>query len=419
MAIKQRTKSLSVRKSDLSDTFFQLQVLNGKELVDAKFPAFAEKIAKSGHSSLKPLPLEIFQLNIGKLCNQTCTHCHVDAGPDKKKENMSRENLEKCLDIIASVPSIHTVDITGGAPEMHPHFRWFTEACYQLGKKVIDRCNLTIIVANKKYHDLPEFFRANQVHLISSLPYFSKSRTDDQRGDGVFDDSIKALQMLNEAGYGKEGTGLILDLVYNPSGAFLPANQSVLEAEFKRQLKKRYDIDFNHLFAITNLPISRFLDYLLESGNYQEYMQKLVDAFNPATIEGLMCRNTISVSWDGYLYDCDFNQMLDLKVATPNGRHKSRFEVATLTEQYIEQERDIKDIAAISAVSMPNLWPGEISYSTNTAMAVRPERAPVVSGRWCILSCCSLLFAHCYLLSVLCTLHFARATLLNGLCPFS
>lgn len=335
MAIKQKTKSLSARKEDLSDTFFQLQVLNGKELVDAKFPSFAQKISDAGHPVLRPIPMEIFQINIGKLCNQTCSHCHVDAGPDKKEENMSRETLERCLEIIASVPSIKTVDITGGAPEMNPHFRWFVEECTKLGKQVIDRCNLTIIMANKKYHDLPAFFAKHKVQVVSSLPYFSKSRTDSQRGDGVFEDSIKALKMLNEVGYGVEGSGLTLDLVYNPSGAFLPSGQVELESEFKRQLKRRYDIVFNHLFAITNLPISRFLEYLIQSGNYEEYMQLLVEAYNPGTIDGLMCRNTISVSWDGYLYDCDFNQMLDLKVATKNARHINDFDVEELSQRNI------------------------------------------------------------------------------------
>ncbi|MFK7935975.1 MAG: arsenosugar biosynthesis radical SAM (seleno)protein ArsS [Saprospiraceae bacterium] len=335
MAIKQKTKSLSVRESNLSDTFFQLQVLNGKELVDANFPNFNEKVANLGYRPLKPVNIETFQLNIGKLCNQTCAHCHVDAGPDKKRENMSREDLEICLDIIQRTPSIKNVDITGGAPEMHPHFRWFVEECVKAGKKVMDRCNLTIIRANKKYYDLPEFLKANNVHVISSLPYFSKTRTDSQRGDGVFNDSIEALQMLNEVGYGKEGTGLQLDLVFNPSGAFLPGDQMTLEAEFKRQLKRRYDIVFNNLFAITNLPISRFLDYLLETDNYEEYMEKLVEAFNPATVEGLMCRNTVSVSWDGYIHDCDFNQMLDLKVAIKGSQHIRDFNEKALLERNI------------------------------------------------------------------------------------
>ncbi|MFT5165406.1 MAG: radical SAM/Cys-rich protein [Saprospiraceae bacterium] len=335
MAIKQKTKSLSATANKLSDTFFQLQVLNGKEVVDAKFPGFAGKIAEAGYQVLKPVPVEIFQLNIGKLCNQTCAHCHVDAGPDKKEENMSKETLEKCLKIIASVSTITTVDITGGAPEMHPHFRWFVAECSKLGKQVIDRCNLTIIVANKKYHDMPEFLAEHRVQVVSSLPYFSKSRTDSQRGDGVFEDSIKALKMLNAVGYGKEGTGLILDLVYNPSGAFLPSSQEQLEGEFKRQLKRKYDIEFNSLYAITNLPISRFLDYLIQTNNYEEYMQLLVEAYNPATIMGLMCRNTISVSWDGYVYDCDFNQMLDLKVAVKDSQTLDTFDIEKLNNRNI------------------------------------------------------------------------------------
>lgn len=334
MGVKQKSKSLKSRGTDLSSSFYQLDVLNGKEITDAKFPNFSEKVHNLGYRPLKPQDLEIFQLNIGKLCNQTCAHCHVDAGPDRKEENMDKATLQQCLEIIAAIPTIKTVDITGGAPEMNPHFKWFVEECTKLGKKVMNRCNLTIIMANKKYQELPEFFKQHQVHLISSLPYFSKRRTDSQRGDGVFEDSIKALQLLNEVGYGKENTGLTLDLVYNPSGAFLPASQETLEAEFKRQLKRKYNIDFNSLFAITNLPISRFLDYLIQTGNYEEYMEKLVGAFNPATVEGLMCRNTISVSWDGYLYDCDFNQMLDLKV-NGGSKHISEFDINALNERAI------------------------------------------------------------------------------------
>lgn len=314
MAIKQRTKSLTARGSDLSDTMVQLQVLSGKDIDDAKFEPFGKKLGTMGYAPLKATQVEVFQLNIGKLCNQTCAHCHVDAGPDKRVENMDRPTLERCLEIIAATPTIRLVDITGGAPEMNAHFRWFVEECTKLGKEVINRCNLTIIRANKKYHDLPEFFKKNKVHVVSSLPYFSAKKTDSQRGDGVFEDSIKALQMLNEVGYGMPGTGLKLDLVFNPSGAYLPGDQKTLEAEFKRQLSRKYNIEFNELFAITNLPVARFLDYLVESGNYAEYMEKLVGAFNPATVEGLMCRSMVSVSWDGYLYDCDFNQMLELPI---------------------------------------------------------------------------------------------------------
>lgn len=335
MAIKQKGKSLKSRGTDLSNTFFQLNVLNGKEVFDDQFELFQNKIATDGWTNLKPSTIEIFQLNIGKLCNQTCSHCHVDAGPDRKEENMDRATLEKCLEIITSLPDVKIVDITGGAPEMNPHFRWFVESCTKLGKQVIDRCNLTILVANPKYHDLPEFFAANKVQVVSSLPYFSKSRTDSQRGDGVFEDSIKALKMLNEVGYGKEGTGLQLDLVYNPSGAFLPGSQETLQSEFKRQLKRKFEIEFNNLFAITNLPISRFLDYLIESDNYQDYMQLLIDNYNPSTIDGLMCRNTISVSWDGFIYDCDFNQMLDLKVAAKNSTHINDFDIEELKNRSI------------------------------------------------------------------------------------
>ncbi|MFT4663089.1 MAG: radical SAM/Cys-rich protein [Ulvibacter sp.] len=336
MAIKQKGKSLKSRGTDLSDSFFQLNVLNGKELVDDQFPSFAGKIQDAGwDKGLIPSKTEIFQLNIGKLCNQTCSHCHVDAGPDRKVENMSKETLEKCLEMIAALPDVHTVDITGGAPEMNAHFRWFVTECTRMGKKVIDRCNLTIIMANPKYRNLPQFFADNKVQVVSSLPYFSKTRTDSQRGDGVFEDSIKALKLLNEVGYGMEGTGLILDLVYNPSGAFLPASQESLQAEFKRQLSRKYNIEFNSLYAITNLPVSRFLDYLIESDNYKDYMQALIEAYNPGTIDGLMCRNTLSVSWDGFIYDCDFNQMLDLKLATDNVQHLDDYDLEAIKNRKV------------------------------------------------------------------------------------
>ncbi|MFZ4544644.1 MAG: arsenosugar biosynthesis radical SAM (seleno)protein ArsS [Saprospiraceae bacterium] len=336
MSIHQKTKSLSSKGSQLSNTFYQLEVLNGNSLVEAHFPPFALKAADAGFFPMRPARIEVFQINIGKLCNQTCAHCHVDAGPDKKVENMSKATLEKCLAILTAT-DIPTVDITGGAPEMNAHFRWFVEECRKLGKNVIVRCNLTIIQANKKYHDLPDFFAKNQIQVVSSLPYFSKVRTDAQRGDGVFEDSIKALQLLNAVGYGVEGSGLTLDLVYNPSGAFLPGHQEELEREFKSQLLRRYQIVFNQLFVITNMPISRFLDYLLESDNYEEYMQSLVSAFNPAVVQSVMCRTMISVSWDGYLYDCDFNQMLDLKINSSDGKrpHLDDFDMEHIENRVI------------------------------------------------------------------------------------
>ena len=332
MSIKQAGKSLQSRHSPLADTFYQLEVLNAHETPAEDHFSFIASLTKAGYESLKPARIEILQVNVGKLCNQTCAHCHVDAGPDRK-EVMTIELLQKCLEVIERY-AIPSVDITGGAPELNPHFRWFVTECKKLGCHIINRCNLTIIVSNPKYHDLPDFFATHQVQLICSLPHFSKLRTDHQRGDGVFNDSIRAIQMLNQVGYGIEGSELILDLVHNPSGAFLPSDQYTLELEFKRQLDRKYGIVFNHLYTITNLPISRFLDFLLESGNYQDYMQALVKAFNPATIQSLMCRNTVSVSWDGYLYDCDFNQMLDLKIASPKN-HINEFDAAALSARTI------------------------------------------------------------------------------------
>lgn len=244
------------------------------------------------------------------MCNQVCAHCHVDAGPDRK-EIMTKETMIQCLEALKGAP-IETVDLTGGAPEMNPHFRWFVEELSALGKKVIVRCNLTIILANPKYYDLPDFFAQHKVNVVSSLPYFNARRTDAQRGDGVFEKSIKALQMLNKAGYAREESELKLDLVYNPAGAFLPGDQKSLETQFKQKLGA-FGVAFNELFCITNLPISRFLEYLVNAGKYEEYMQELVAAFNPVAALHVMCRTTISVGWDGKLYDCDFNQMLEMQ----------------------------------------------------------------------------------------------------------
>ncbi len=326
-------KTLKRQEHQLADSFIQLQVLNRATQQGTQFPAFAQKLKQSGLFPYKPTGITIFQMNLGKMCNQVCKHCHVDAGPDRR-EIMTRATMEECLTALAG-SKISVVDITGGAPEMNPDFRWLVEQLTLLGKKVMVRCNLTIILANKKYHDLPEFYKKHQVHVVSSLPYFTAARTNAQRGDGVFEDSIKALQMLNAVGYGQEGSGLEIDLVYNPSGAFLPGNQSSLQNEFKKKLKQGYNIVFNNLFAITNLPISRFLDYLIESNNYDGYMEKLVNAYNPTAAANAMCRNTLSVGWDGYLYDCDFNQMLDLKVSTPGSQHISQFDLEALNNRSI------------------------------------------------------------------------------------
>lgn len=308
--MKLATQTLQKTKNALSSTERQIQVLSDHASVG--IPAFGQRLLEIGLLPLKPTGIDILQINVGKMCNQVCKHCHVDAGPDRK-EIMTKETMQLCLDALNG-SSVTTVDLTGGAPEMNPNFRWFVEELSALGKQIIVRCNLTIILANPKYHDLPEFFKKHWVNVVSSLPYFTARRTDAQRGDGVFEQSINALQMLNDVGYGIKGSRLQLDLVYNPSGAFLPDDQEGLEATFKQKLQDLYQIQFNNLFAITNLPVSRFLDYLINSEKYQEYMEELANAFNPAAAMAVMCRNTISVSWDGYLYDCDFNQMLDLKL---------------------------------------------------------------------------------------------------------
>ena len=324
-------KSLKVLQHPLSKSINQLDILESDP--QNRHPRFKDKVATLGMFPLKPADIEIFQINVGKMCNQVCKHCHVDAGPDRK-EIMTRETMELCLEILKT-SAFKTVDLTGGAPEMNPDFRWFVEEIKALGKHIIVRCNLTIILANKRFHDLPDFFKKHQIEIVSSLPSFTQDRTDRQRGDGVFDDSIKALQLLNSVGYGMNGTGLILNLVYNPAGAFLPPDQVALEREYKAELEKRYGISFNNLFAITNMPISRYLDYLLNTGNYDKYMDKLIEAFNPAAVKNVMCRNTISVSWDGYIYDCDFNQMLDLKVSCQDSQHLSTFHAASISDRNI------------------------------------------------------------------------------------
>lgn len=326
-------KSLHSRHSELANSYFQLKVLNNNSIESHEEIKFTAKLKESNLLPLKPTKLEIFQINVGKMCNQVCKHCHVDAGPDRK-EIMSRDTMLLCLDAIKK-SGAKTVDLTGGAPEMNPDFRWFIQEIKKLDiGKIIVRCNLTIILANKKYNDLPEFFKAHNIEVVSSLPYFTAVRTDAQRGLGVFEKSIKALQMLNDVGYGKADTGLIINLVYNPSGAFLPPAQQALELDYKTKLKTNYNIDFNSLLAITNLPISRFLEYLLESKNYDSYMEKLINAYNPVAAANVMCRNTISVGWDGAIYDCDFNQMLDLKVASPIN-HISNFNVDELQNRNI------------------------------------------------------------------------------------
>jgi radical SAM/Cys-rich protein len=326
-------KSLHAQHHALADSAFQLTVLNPAEAEGAAFTPFAARLRETGLLPLRPTGMTVLQVNVGKMCNQTCRHCHVDAGPDRT-EIMTRATMQLCLDALVQT-DIPVVDLTGGAPEMNPDFRWFVEQIAALGRQIIVRCNLTIIVANPKYHDLPAFFARHGVRVVSSLPHFAAARTDAQRGEGVFGRSIRALHLLNEVGYGVDGAGLVLDLVYNPAGAFLPGSQLGLEREFRQRLTREHQVSFNNLLTITNLPISRFLDYLLESGNYAMYMDKLVQAYNPAAAANVMCRSTLSVGWDGQLYDCDFNQMLDLTVAGKAPRHIRDFDEAALNVRSI------------------------------------------------------------------------------------
>jgi radical SAM/Cys-rich protein len=327
-------KSLKAQQHALANPEEELFILENELPVGLR--SFSQHLEQIGLFPLSPTSLEIFQMNLGKMCNQVCKHCHVDAGPDRK-EIMSKETMIQCLDILRVEKSIHTVDLTGGAPEMNPDFRWLVSEIRKVRPdlSILVRCNLTIILANPKFHDLPDFFKENGVEVVSSLPYFTAMKTDAQRGDGVFEKSIEALKRLNSVGYGVEGTGLIINLVYNPSGAFLPGSQSELDGEFKKKLWDKFQIRFNSLFTITNLPISRFLEYLQRSGNFDSYMEKLISAFNPVAAAGVMCRNTLSIGWDGYLYDCDFNQMLELKVDLQGHQHVSDWNSNALAKRSI------------------------------------------------------------------------------------
>lgn len=327
-------KSLKSSQNKLADKSNQLLQLSSGKFSTGEWEKFSTKLTACKQFPLSPSGIEIFQVNIGYMCNQTCKHCHVDAGPDRK-EIMTIETMKECLSVLAQY-KFKTLDITGGAPEMNPDFRWFVTEAKKIGvEEIIVRCNLTIILANQKYHDLPQFFKENKIRVISSLPFYNSDKTNRQRGDGVFEKSVKALQMLNAVGYGKKDSDLILDLVYNPAGAFLPGAQETLEKEFKRVLKEDYDIDFNYLFTITNMPVSRFLDFLIQSGNYESYMEKLITSFNPATVDGLMCKNTISVGYDGQLFDCDFNQQLELNTEKSAGQHISDFNLEKLNKRKI------------------------------------------------------------------------------------
>lgn len=290
----------------------KLQVKKLTELAaEEELISFKDRLETSGLSPLLSTGITTLQINVGRVCNQSCKHCHVNAGP-RRKESMGREIFEQCLAVLDN-SDISIVDITGGAPEMNPHFRWFVEEVSRRGQHIIDRCNLTILI-EPEYDYLTDFLAEHKVEIVASLPALTKSQTDAQRGEAVFERSIEAMKRLNSVGFGVEGSGLDLNLVTNPVGAFLPGSQASTEARWKRELKKKHGVTFDNLFSMTNMPIGRFLTFLQQRGILKSYMQKLINSYNPHAADNVMCRYMISVDYQGYMYDCDFNQMLGLTV---------------------------------------------------------------------------------------------------------
>jgi radical SAM/Cys-rich protein len=327
--------TLARRHSPLALPEAQLATVAAAEIRDPLRADFDLHLARAGLHPLRATGIEIFQLNVGKVCNQTCGHCHVDAGPERV-ESMTRETAELAMRVLAAT-DIPTVDITGGAPELNPSFEYLVEESRRLGRNVIDRCNLTVLLAPRLEH-LPDFLARHEVKVIASLPHYRALATDRQRGAGVFERSIEALRRLNAVGYGRGGT-LKLALVTNPVGAFLPGSQRSLEAEWKRELGRLHGVRFDELYTITNMPISRFLDWLVESGNLEDYLALLVRSFNPSAARGVMCRTTLSVGWNGRLYDCDFNQMLDLELGFGAPAQLASFDLAALATRRIRTAR--------------------------------------------------------------------------------
>ncbi len=324
------------KQSPLADPRAQIARLARVEVSGEHGADFDRHLETAGLHPLTATGIEVFQINVGRMCNQTCAHCHVDAGPERV-ETMTRATAERCMQVLAAT-DIPTVDITGGAPEMCPEFRYLVEESRRLGRRVIERSNLTILVA-QPFADLPEFLARNEVEVVCSLPHYRRLNTDRQRGDGVFELSIEALKRLNAKGYGQPGSGLRLVLVANPVGAFLPSGQVALEAEWKRELLRLHGIVFDELYTITNMPINRYLEWLETSGNLDDYLRTLVSAFNPVAAASVMCRNTLSVGWDGRLFDCDFNQMLDLEIGFGAPRHLDDFDLSRLDTRRIATGR--------------------------------------------------------------------------------
>jgi len=312
-----RTTTLRSRGSPLVAPTNQIRTLESVDLARHAFGGdFGKAIEGCTDVGLRADSIEIFQINLGKLCNMTCRHCHVDAGPDRWQEVMDRDTVDACLRALDRTAA-HTVDLTGGAPELNPHFRYLVEQCVRRDKHVIDRCNLTVLLLSRNA-DLPEWLAERGVEVVCSLPNFRRRNTDAQRGEGTYEKSIEALRRLNAAGYGQGDPKRTLTLMVNPIGAVLTGDQCSMQREWQRGLERNHGVTFDRLIALNNMPISRFLEWLEDSGNLDRYMELLVSSFNPSTVAGLMCRNTLSISWNGTVYDCDFNQMLDLK-ARVNG----------------------------------------------------------------------------------------------------
>ncbi len=326
--------SLRWRQSPLASAVEQLRVL-GK--IDLQKDGRQVEFETMTGGELAPARLEIFQVNLGKLCNMTCKHCHVDAGPDRTDAMMSDDVVDQ---VIAAMQrsTAHTVDLTGGAPELHPRFKDVVKASVASGKHVMDRCNLTVLLLPRNA-GMIEWFGELGVEVVASLPHYRRPNTDSQRGDGVYERSIKAMQLLNAAGYGKSDPKKLLTLVSNPAGAYLGASQATSEREWRESLGREHKVTFDRLFILNNMPISRFLEWLESSGNLETYMQKLIAAYNPGAVEGVMCRNTLSVGYDGRLYDCDFNQMLDLEIAEPGSTHIANFDETSWLKRKIVTAR--------------------------------------------------------------------------------
>ncbi|MCX5806100.1 MAG: arsenosugar biosynthesis radical SAM protein ArsS [Proteobacteria bacterium] len=296
--------------------------------VSRTVPSFEQKVQEP----VNAVSVEILQINVGYRCNLQCRHCHVEAGP-QRPEIMTGEVMEQCLKVFKNHP-IPAIDITGGSPELHPRFRWFLQECVALNRRVLVRSNGTILL-DKEHEGLFNFYADNHIEIVLSLPHVDPRITDRQRGGGVFARLIEVIRRLNTRGYGQDRSDLVLDLVHNPAGPYLPGSQASLELLYRETFREKYGVNFNHLFCITNMPIGRYLDYLLKTGNYAGYMKTLIKAFNPASLNGLMCKTTVSVGWDGMLYDCDFNQMLGLTIDHGAPHHISAFEMGQLAARQI------------------------------------------------------------------------------------